>query len=85
MRQYITNSILFFYLLLGITYGQFKTPVTVTAEVAGVVRAGEVAIVTIQATMDDEWHIYALKNAGSGPIATRVNVSGDLVAEQGQV
>ena len=85
MRQYITKSILFYYLLLGITYGQFKTPVTVTAEIAGAVRAGEVAMVTIKAAMDDEWHIYALKNAGSGPIATRVNVSGDLVAEQGQV
>ena len=85
MRQYTTKSILFCYLLLGVTYGQFKTPVTVTAEVEGAMRAGEVAIVTIQATMDDEWHIYALKNAGSGPIATRVNVSGDLVAEQGQV
>ena len=79
MKQYTTKSILFCYLLLGITYGQFKTPVTVTAEVAGVVRAGEVAIVTIQATMDDEWHIYALKNAGVGPVATRINVRGDIV------
>ena len=85
MRQYITKSILFYYLLLGVTYGQFKTPVTVTAEIAGAVRAGEVAMVTIKAAMDDEWHIYALKNAGLGPVATRVNVSGDLVAEQGQV
>ena len=86
MRQYITKSILFYYLLLGVTYGQFKTPVTVTAEIAaGAVRAGEVAMVTIQAAMDDEWHIYALKNAGSSPVATRVSVSGDLVTEQGQV
>ena len=82
MRQYITKSILFCYLLLGVIYGQFKTPVTVTAEIAGAVRAGEVAIVTIQATMDDEWHIYALKNVGSGPVATRVNVSGDLMVRK---
>ena len=72
-------------MLLEITCGKIKTTVTVTAEIVGAVRAGEVTIVTIQAAMDDEWHIYALKNAGKGPIATRVNVSGDLVAEQGQV
>ena len=39
-------------------------------------------MVTIQATMDDEWHIYGLEHAGSGPVATRVNGSGDLIAEQ---
>ena len=35
--------------------------------------------------MDDEWHIYALENAGEGPVASRIKISGDIVDEQGLI
>ena len=69
MTNTFFRTILLFSLLIGIGYSQFKTPVTVL----------------IKASMDDEWHIYALENAGEGPVASRIKISGDILDEQGLI
>ena len=35
--------------------------------------------------MDDEWRIYALRNQGKGPVASKVSISGDIVQDVGMV
>ena len=85
MTNTFFRTILLFSLLIGIGYSQFKTPVTIFTEVENSSRPGEVAHVLIKASMDDEWHIYALENAGEGPVASRIKISGDIVDEQGLI
>ena len=85
MTNTFFKSILLFLVLVGIGFSQFKTPVTISSEVENSVRPGEVAHVLVKASMDDEWHIYALENAGEGPVASRIKISGDIVDEQGLV
>ena len=63
MTNTFFKSILLFSVLVGIGFSQFKTPVTISSEVENSVRPGEVAHVLVKASMDDEWHIYALENA----------------------
>ena len=85
MANTFFKTILLFSVLNGIGYSQFKTPVTISTEIENSSRPGEVAHVLIKASMDDEWHIYALENAGEGPVASRIKISGDIVDEQGFV
>ena len=85
MTNTFFRTILLFSLLIGIGYSQFKTPVTISTEVENSSRPGEVAYVLIKASMDDEWHIYALENAGEGPVASRIKISGDILDEQGLI
>ena len=85
MTNTFFRTILLFSVLIGIGYSQFKTPVTISTEVENSSRPGEVAYVLIKASMDDEWHIYALENAGEGPVASRIKISGDIVDEQGLI
>ena len=85
MTNTFFRTILLFSVLIGIGYSQFKTPVTISTEVENSSRPDEVAHVLIKASMDDEWHIYALENAGEGPVASRIKISGDIVDEQGLI
>ena len=85
MTNTFFRTILLFSVLIGIGYSQFKTPVTISTEIENSSRPGEVAHVLIKASMDDEWHIYALENAGEGPVASRIKISGDIVDEQGLI
>jgi len=66
-------------------WAQFKTPVTITARSPEAARAGEVALIEVQAVMDDKWHIYALRDIGIGPIASRVSVTSEVHAKVGRV
>ncbi len=66
-------------------WGQFQSPVSVTAKVNEPARAGEVVHVILTATMEHEWHIYALYDAGKGPIATSITISGEAVSRQGKI
>jgi hypothetical protein len=50
-----------------------------------IARAGEVANVVVTAKMDSEWKIYALRDQGKGPIATRIAVVGEIIKESGMV
>ena len=79
------KPIVFLSLLIGIGYSQFQNPVTVSATSENSVRPGEVAYIQVEARMDDEWHIYALENAGEGPVASRIKVNGDIVEKQGLI
>jgi len=79
------KPIVFLSLLIGIGYSQFQNPVTVSATSENSVRPGEVAYIQVEASMDDEWHIYALENAGEGPVASRIKVNGDIVEKQGLI
>ena len=85
MTNTFFRTILLFSVLIGIGYSQFKTPVTISTEIENSSRPGEVAHVLIKASMDDEWHIYALENAGEGPVASRIKISGDILDEQGLI
>ena len=74
-----------FLLFLSFTWAQFETPVTLSVVEKEPVRAGEVATIIVNAEMDDEWRIYALRNQGKGPVASKVTVSGEVVDEIGMV
>ena len=74
-----------FLLFLGFSWAQFETPVTLSVVEKEPVRAGEVATIIVNAEMDDEWRIYALRNQGKGPVASKVTVSGEVVDEIGMV
>ena len=74
-----------FLLFLGFSWAQFETPVTLSVVEKEPVGAGEVATVIVNAEMDDEWRIYALRNQGKGPVASKVTVSGEVVDEIGMV
>ena len=81
MKQ-ILISVLF---LLSPLFSQFQSPVTLSAKIESNARAGEVAKIVVTAEMDSEWKIYALRNQGEGPIATRVTVLGDIIKDSGLV
>lgn len=83
MKQKI-HILLWLALMTGL-WGQFQNPVIVTATVEEPARAGEVVHVILTAAMDHEWHIYALDDAGDGPIATSITISGDAVSRQGKI
>ena len=65
--------------------GQFQSPVSLSAKVDSNARSGEVVKVVVTAEMDSEWKIYALRDQGEGPIATRVTVLGDIIKDSGLV
>ena len=65
--------------------GQFQSPVSLSAKIDSNARSGEVVKVVVTAEMDSEWKIYALRDQGEGPIATRVTVLGDIIKDSGLV
>ncbi|MDP6499711.1 MAG: cytochrome c biogenesis protein CcdA [Candidatus Marinimicrobia bacterium] len=67
-----------------VIWGQMN-PVTVSASARSAARAGEVVHVEMTAEMEHEWHIYALHDAGEGPIATVITIKGDYVSRQGKI
>ena len=67
-----------------VIWGQMN-PVTVSASARSAARAGEVVHVEMTAEMEHEWHIYALHDAGEGPIATVITINGDYVSRQGKI
>lgn len=68
------------FLLIGTLFAQIN-PVTMSAESTPKVRAGEVAEIVINMTMDDEWHIYSIYKSSveSGPLSTEISVGGRAV------
>ena len=68
------------FLLIGTLFAQIN-PVTISAESIPKVRAGEVAEIVINMTMDDEWHIYSIYKSSveSGPLPTEISVGGRAV------
>ena len=81
MKQIIITIII----LMSSIWGQFESPVTLSAKMESIARAGEVANVVVTAKMDSEWKIYALRDQGKGPIATRIAVVGEIIKESGMV
>ncbi len=77
-------TLITFFTVVTALWGQMN-PVTVTASVSSSARAGEVVYVNMTAKMEHEWHIYALHDAGEGPIATAITISGDYVSRQGKI
>jgi len=74
-----------FFFLFSFIWAQFETPVTLSAIEKEPVRAGEVAKIVVTAKMDSEWRIYALRDQGKGPVASKVTLSGEIVKEIGMV
>ena len=72
-------------LLPNLILAQFQTPVTLSAKVEDIVRAGEVANVVVNLSMDDEWWVYALRDQGKGPVASNVSIVSDIVDQSGKV
>ena len=83
MIRLIKNSTFFF--LFSFIWAQFETPVTLSAIEKEPARAGEVATIVVTAKMDSEWRIYALRDQGKGPVASKVTLSGEIVKEIGMV
>ena len=81
----IQKSIAISAFLFSLVWAQFETPVILSASQKEDVRSGEVATIIVKAEMDDEWRIYALRNQGKGPVASKVTVSGDIVKDIGMV
>ena len=73
------------FLALTSLWAQFESPVTLSAEAENSARAGEVVNIIVTAEMEAEWKVYALRDQGEGPIASKVTVTGDPVAEAGMV
>ena len=70
---------------MSLTWAQFESPVSLSAKMEATARAGEVANLIVTASMDSEWKIYALRDQGEGPIATRITVVGEVIKESGMV
>ena len=81
----IQKSIVISAFLFSLVWAQFETPVILSATQKEDVRSGEVATIIVRAEMDDEWRIYALRNQGKGPVASKVTISGDIVKDIGMV
>lgn len=81
----IQKSIAISAFLSSLVWAQFETPVILSASQKEDVRSGEVATIIVKAEMDDEWRIYALRNQGKGPVASKVTISGDIVRDIGMV
>ena len=69
----------------NLIFAQFQTPVTLSAKVEDIVRAGEVANVVVNLSMDDEWWVYALRDQGKGPVASNVSIVSDIIDQSGKV
>ena len=81
----IRKSITILFFLFSLGWAQFETPVSLSASLKEDVRSGEVATVIVKAEMDKEWRIYALRDQGKGPVASKVTVSGDIIDDIGMV
>ena len=81
----IQKNIIISALISSVAWTQFETPVTITLSQKEDIRPGEVATIIVNLEMDDEWRIYALRNQGKGPVASKVSISGDIVQDVGMV
>ena len=79
----IQKNIIISAILSSFAWTQFETPVTITLSQKEDVRPGEVATIIVNLQMDDEWRIYALRNQGKGPVASKVSISGAIVQAGG--
>lgn len=85
MNRFIKTIILIGLFSISYLWGQFESPVTLSVKAESSVRAGEVMNIIVTAEMDAEWKIYALRDQGEGPIATRVVVTGEIIEASGLV
>lgn len=85
MNRFIKIIILIGLFSISHLWGQFESPVTLSAKAESSVRAGEVVNIIVKAEMDAEWKIYALRDQGEGPMATRVVVTGEIIEASGLV
>ena len=85
MNRFIKTIILIGLFTISHLWGQFESPVTLSAKAESSVRAGEVVNIIVKAEMDAEWKIYALRDQGEGPIATRVVVTVEIIEASGLV
>ena len=85
MNIFIKTIILIGFFSISHLWGQFESPVTLSVKAESSVRAGEVMNIIVTAKMDAEWKIYALRDQGEGPIATRVVVTGEIIEASGLV
>tara|TARA_A100001037_G_scaffold303329_1_gene337042 strand:- start:2874 stop:4799 length:1926 start_codon:yes stop_codon:yes gene_type:complete len=76
--------IFFLVILYGNLFAQ-SNPVTVTAEMEGEIRAGEVAKISITVSMDEEWYLYSIYKKSEGPLPTEINVFGESVELVGRI
>jgi len=85
MKTYFKKALFLSILTLTTLWGQFASPVSLSAKAESAARAGEVVNIIVTAKMDAEWKIYALRDQGEGPIATRVVATGTVVKTSGMV
>ena len=69
----------------GLIWAQFETPVTLKAFQQKEVRAGEVSTIVVEAEMEQEWRVYALRDQGKGPVASKVTLRSEIIKDIGLV
>ena len=74
------KNLLLLFVLTGVLWSQSEeNPVTISASVGSIARAGEVVPVKISAAMDEEWHIYSIYKISEGPLPSEISVGGSAV------
>ncbi|MBT3479295.1 MAG: DUF255 domain-containing protein [Candidatus Marinimicrobia bacterium] len=85
MKTYLKTAILIGIFSIASLWAQFESPVTLSVKVESTARAGEVVNIIVTAEMEAEWKIYALRDQGEGPIASKVVVTGNAIQAAGKV
>jgi len=77
--------VIIFISILSLGYGAKLNPVKFSARGETSPRAGELVTISIQAVLDEGWHIWGVHNVPEGPISTSIEIVDDRVKEIGRV
>ncbi|MBT6940538.1 MAG: thioredoxin fold domain-containing protein [Candidatus Marinimicrobia bacterium] len=67
--------------MLSFLWGQIQNPVTITATINDIARAGEIVKMDITLHAEDEWHIYSIYESAEGPLQTAIEIYGNAISE----
>ena len=68
----------------SILFGQFSDPAEFKFNIKNT-NQGEVVILEVQASIEDEWHIYAIYDVPEGPEPTVINITSDQIVKTGKI
>ena len=68
----------------SILFGQFSDPVEFKFNINNT-NQGEVVVLEVKASIEDEWHIYAIYDVPEGPKPTVIRIESDEIVKTGRV
>ncbi|WP_293749547.1 cytochrome c biogenesis protein CcdA [uncultured Paraglaciecola sp.] len=68
----------------SILFGQFSDPAEFKFNIKNT-NQGEVVILEVQASIEDEWHIYAIYDVPEGPEPTVINIKSGEIVKTGRI